>query len=131
LQEERDIVIEDLTAMFTNLILPQQIEQGNLTALKDFVDRIDDDRETVRSAVLETIKELEPAPGPLPGGEGGAPGGGPGDVIQQMRSLASGGIPGNAAGQPAPPTIGQDLQNVLPSGQRRLVSETAPGGTAA
>ena len=130
LQEERDIAIEKLTAMFTDLILPQQIEQGNLTALKDFVERIDDDRETVRSAVLETIKELEPTPGPLPGGEGQA-GGGPGDVIQQMRSLASGGIPGNAAGQPAPPTIGQDLQNMLPSGQRRLVSETAPGGTAA
>jgi hypothetical protein len=129
LEEERDIVIEDLTSIFTNILIPQQIEQGNLGALKDFVARIDDDKETVRSAVLETIKELEINAGPVPGQGGG--GEGPGDVIQQMRSLASGGIPGQAAGQPAPPTIGRDLQNILPSGQRRLVSETAPGGTAA
>jgi hypothetical protein len=115
--------------MFYTVLLPQQIEQGNLGALKDFVERIDDDKETVRSAVLNTIKELEIAAGPVPGQ--GGPGQGPGDVIQQMRSLASGGIPGQAAGQPAPPTIGRDLQNMLPSGQRRLVSETAPGGTAA
>jgi len=130
LQEERDIAIENLTKMFYSVLLPQQIEQGNLGALKDFVERIDDDGETVRSAVLETIKEMEAAAGPVPG-QGGGGGQGPGDVIQQMRSLASGGIPGQAAGQPAPPTIGQDLQNILPSGQRRLVSETAPGGTAA
>lgn len=127
LQEERDIVIEKLTSIFTDLIIPQQIEQGNLAALKDFVVRIDDDRETVRSAVMATIKELEPTPGQVPNG----PGEGQGDVIQQMRSLASGGIPGNAAGLPSPPGIGQDLQNMLPSQQRRLVSETAPGGTAA
>ncbi len=129
LQEERDIAIENLTSMFYKVLLPQQIEQGNLGALKDFVGRIDDDRETVRSAVLETIKEMEAAAGPVPAQQGG--GQGPGDVIQQMRSLASGGIPGNAEGQPTPPTIGNELQNVLPSSQRRLVSETAPGGTAA
>ncbi|KKM89390.1 hypothetical protein LCGC14_1249180 [marine sediment metagenome] len=129
LQEERDIAIENLTKMFYTVLLPQQIEQGNISALQDFVVRIDDDGETVRSAVLQTIKELEIAAGPVPG-QGGN-GQGPGDVIQQMRSLASGGIPGQAAGQPEPPTIGRDLQNMLPSGQRRLVSETAPGGTAA
>jgi hypothetical protein len=127
LQEERDIAIEALTSMFYKLILPQQIEQGNLTALQDFVDKIDDDRETVRSAVLATIKDLQPTPGPVPN----QPGEGQGDTIQMMRSLASGGIPGNAAGQPTPPTIGGDLQAVLPPKQRRLVSETAPGGTAA
>ena len=127
LQEERDIAIEALTSMFYKLILPQQIEQGNLTALKDFVAKIDDDKETVRSAVLETIKDLEPSPGPVPS----QPGQGQGDAIQMMRSLASGGIPGNAEGQPTPPTIGGDLQAVLPPQQRRLVSETAPGGTAA
>ncbi len=130
IQEETDIAIENLTKMFYTILLPQQIEQGNLAALKNFVERIDDDKETVRTAVINTIKELEASAGPVPGGPGG-PGQGPGDVIQQMRSLASGGIPGNAAGQPTPPTIGQDLQNILPSGQRRLVSETAPGGTAA
>ena len=100
---------------------------GDLGALKSFVERIDDDRETVRSAVMETIKELEQiAPGGPPGAGGPQP-----DTIQQMRSLASGGIPGNAEGLPAPPTVGEDLQRALPSRERRLVSETAPGGTAA
>lgn len=129
LQEERDIAIENLTKLFYTSLLPQQIEQGDLTALKDFVERIDDDRETVRSAVMETIRELEnPAPGPIPG----APGqGGEIDTIQMMRSLASGGQPGNAEGLPQPPTIGPELQKMLPNRQRRLVSETAPGGTAA
>ena len=128
MQEERDIAIENLTTLFMQLVLPQQIEQGNLSALKDFVDRIDSDKETVRSAVLDTIKEMEaPAPGPIPG----QPGGGQPDTVQMMRSLASGGIPGNAEGLPAPPTVGPELQKMLPNRQRRLVSETAPGGTAA
>jgi hypothetical protein len=48
-----------------------------------------------------------------------------------MRSLASGGQPGNAEGLPQPPTIGPELEKMLPGKQRRLVSETAPGGTAA
>ena len=130
LQEERDITIEKLTKIFTDMVLPQRIEAGDLTSLKAFVDRIDDDRETVRSAVLDTIKELEPMPGEIPGMPGGA-GGGQGDPIQMMRSLASGGIPGNAEGLPAPPGIGPKLQEMLPPRQRRTVSETAPGGTAA
>ncbi len=128
LQEERDIAIENLTSLFYKAILPQRIEQGDLGALKKFVERIDDDRETVRSAVLQTIKELEDGvPGEIPG----QPGGGGGDPVQMMRSLASGGIPGNAEGLPQPPRIGPDLQQVLPARQRRLVSETGPGGTAA
>jgi len=129
LQEERDIAIENLTGLFYKVLLPQQIEQGDLGALKKFVERIDDDRETVRTAVMETIRELEnPAPGPIPGAPGG---GGQVDTIQMMRSLASGGQPGNAEGLPEPPTIGPELQKMLPNRQRRLVSETAPGGTAA
>jgi len=127
LQEERDIAIENLTDLFYKVLLPQRIEQGDLGALKGFVEKIDDDRETVRSAVLSTIKEMEALAGPVPGQ---APGGQP-DTIQMMRSLASGGIPGNAEGQPMPPTIGNELQKMLPSRQRRMVSETAPGNTAA
>lgn len=128
LQEERDIAIENLTSLFYKVLLPQRVEAGDLRALKQFVDRIDDDKETVRSAVLDTIKELEDVAAPIPGEGGGE---GQGDPIQMMRSLASGGVPGNAAGLPAPPTIGRDLQRVLPNQQRRLVSETAPGNTAA
>jgi hypothetical protein len=129
LQEERDIAIENLTSLFYKVLLPQQIEQGDLGALKKFVERIDSDKETVRTAVMETIRELEqPAPGPIPGQPGG---GGQVDTVQMMRSLASGGQPGNAEGLPTPPTIGPELQKMLPNRQRRLVSETAPGGTAA
>ena len=129
LQEERDIAIENLTGLFYKVLLPQQIEQGDISALQAFVDRIDDDRETVRSAVMETIKELTaPAPGPIPGSPAG---GGDIDTIQMMRSLASGGQPGNAEGLPQPPTIGPELEKMLPNRQRRLVSETAPGNTAA
>ncbi len=128
IQEETEIALEKMVALFTDLLLPQQIEAGDLGALKDFVEKIDTDKETVRGAVMSTIRELESiVPGAAPGqGQGGAP-----DTIEMMRSLASGGIPGNAEGLPAPPSVGADLQRALPSQQRRLVSETAPGNTAA
>jgi len=128
IQEETEIALEKMVSLFTDLLLPQQIEAGDLGALKDFVEKIDTDKETVRGAVMSTIRELESiVPGAPPGQGGpGAP-----DTIQMMRSLASGGIPGNAEGLPAAPTVGADLQRALPGAQRRLVSETAPGGTAA
>ncbi len=128
LEEEREIAIESLTQIYLNLILPQRIEQGDLASLKEFVELIDTGKETVRSAVLKTIANLtEGAAGPLAGeAQAGEP-----DAIQMMRSLASGGIPGNAAGLPAPPTVGPELQRALPGSTRRLVSESAPGGTAA
>lgn len=128
LQEERDIAIENLTKLFYEGVLPQQVQAGDYRGLKQFVDLIDSDEETVRSAVLQTIAQIQPVAGPMPGGPAG---GAPPDVIQMQRSLASGGIPGNAEGQPSPPTIGDSLQRVLPPRQRRLVSENGPGNTAA
>lgn len=128
LQEERDIAIENLTGLFYQVLLPQRIQAGDLGALKAFVDRIDTDQETVRSAVLATIKELTELAAPIPGAPGA---GAPPDTIRMMRSLASGGIPGNAAGLPEPPRIGGALQRALPGPARRLVTEAAPGGTAA
>ena len=123
-----EVAIEKVVALFTDVLLPQQIEGGDISALKDFVEKIDTDKETVRGAVMSTIRELEAiVPGAAPGqGQGGVP-----DTIEMMRSLASGGIPGNAEGLPAPPIIREVMQRALPSSQRRLVSETAPGNTAA
>lgn len=125
LQEEREITIEKLTSMFLDTVLPQAIQSGDLAALKQFVDKIDGDKLTVRAAVLDTIREMT-APQQAPGPEA-AGGGGPGDVMKMMRSLSFGGIPGRAEGLPLP---GKELQQVLPPTARRMAAETAPGGTA-
>lgn len=128
LSTERDIVIEGLTDLFTQGILGQMIQGGDLSALQAFVERIDADKETIREAVLATIQEMQ-APQPAQGqGAPAAGGNGQIDVTQMMRSLASGGIPGNAEGLPP---VGPDLRNVLPAGVGRALSEVAPGGTAA
>jgi hypothetical protein len=129
LQEERDMAIENLTKLFFDGVLPQQIAAGDLDALRKFVGKIDTDKMTTREAVIETINEmLAPAPGPLGGVPGGGGPEGPADVTMMARSLASGGIPGNAAGLPMP---GPQLQRALPAPVARTVSEAAPGGTAA
>jgi len=122
LQEERDIALENLTDLFFQGILPQQIQGGNLEALISFVDLIDADQMTTREAVLETIRNsLQPVEAEV-GANGG--GGGPADILQMVRSLQAGGIPGNAEGQPAPPPLpGGALQQALPSGQRRQLQE--------
>lgn len=122
LDEETDIVIEKLTDLFTDLVLPQQIQAGDLAALVKFVDLIDTDKTTVREAVLQTIRETQIAPA-----QGAAPQLGSGqraDIVRMMRSLASGGIPGNAEGLPTP-------ERALPGPDRRALAEVGPGGTAA
>ncbi len=126
LQEERDIAIENLTNIFMDVLLPQEIMAGNRSAIKNFVEKIDDDQITVRQAVLDTIRDIEmaTAPGPAPG----QPGGGGPDALLQARSLQAGGIPGNAEGQP--PQVGPSLQRALPPGVSRQIAQVAPGGTA-
>jgi hypothetical protein len=123
LQEERDIALEQLTDLFFMGILPQQIEAGNLEALIGFVDLIDADEMTTREAVMETIRtQLQPVQQEM--GAGGEGGGGPADILQMVKSLQAGGIPGQAEGQPAPPPIpGGALRQALPSGQRRQLQE--------
>jgi hypothetical protein len=127
LQEERDIAIENLTNIFMDVLLPQEIMAGNRSAIKQFVDMIDNDQMTVRQAVLDTIRQIELAgpAGPAPQGQGSAGGS---DALLQARSLQAGGIPGNAEGQP--PQVGPSLQRALPPGVSRQIAQVAPGGTA-
>lgn len=128
LQEERDVMIEKLTSLFTDVLLPQQIQSGDIGSLKAFVDKIDTDEMTVRAAVIETIQEaMAPAPGVGTAG-GPAPGAPPQDALLQGNSLEQGGIPGNAAGQPPqPPRVGPSLQRALPPQVSRQIAEISPG----
>lgn len=131
LQEERDVAIERLTDLYITQVLPQRVEAGDVVAIKDFVDRIDRDDNTVRSAVLEAIRELQPmategppgTPGPEPG-----PGNPANDPLLALRSLQSGGIPGQAPGLPQP-AVGDALRRALPANISRLEGSVAPGGT--
>jgi hypothetical protein len=128
LQEERDIAIEKLTHLFLDEVLPQQIQAGDLVALKKFIDRIDSDDATVRGAVLDTIREMESAAAADAQRQADATAAGPGgNVMEMMRSMAFGGIPGRAEGLPMP---GADLSAVLPPQAQSLVAESAPGGNA-
>lgn len=127
LQEERDMLIEDIVKMFEGFMF-SQIQAGNAEQLLRVVENVDDDSITAREAVLKAIREMVgivPESGEL--GEAlGA--GGVGEVIEAQRSLASGGIPGNAQGQPR---VGGALRRMLPPGVSRALSEVSPGGTAA
>ncbi len=121
LQEERDIAIENLTAMFYQGILPQAIAAGDVSQLKAFVDLIDGDKVTVREAVLQTIQQMLPPPA----AGGGAPGGqqvGQQDPFLQQASLDAGGIPGSAQGLPAPPGVSDGLRQTLPPTIRRAAA---------
>ena len=119
LAEETDIAIEKLTDLFLDVLLPQQIQAGDRTALVKFVDKIDLDKMTVREAVFETIRESEITSAEGPGGPGTP--GGRADIMRMVRSLQSGGIPGSAEGQPP---------SQIPAPTRRQLAQTAPGGTA-
>jgi hypothetical protein len=134
LAEETDIAIEKLITIYTDVILPQEIQAGNKDALVDFIDKIDTDKMTVREAVFETIRamKLDPAAeGASPGGLGA---GGRADILRMVQSLGSGGIPGNAEGQPGTgggsPLATGGLRQALGSQNARAIAEVAPGGTS-
>lgn len=123
LDEETDIAIEKLVTLFTDVVLPQQVQAGDKAALVAFVDLIDTDKKTVREAVFETIRNTQLA---AEQGQGGAASpGGRADIMRLMRSMQSGGIPGNAEGQPESGLPGQ-----IPAPARRQLANVAPGGTA-
>lgn len=129
LQTERDMVIEQLTDLFIAQILPQQVMNGNLAALQDFVAKLDDDELTTRAAVMNTISEMTAVPAPDQPGTLGA--GGRADIMKMVRSLTSGGIPGNAEGQPpSQVAVAPGLRNALAGPARRQIAQQAPGGTA-
>lgn len=117
MQLERDIVIEQLTDLFLNGVLPQTIQEGDLQALVAFIDHLDDDKETIRSAVTKTIKGMGSIP--AEGSRQGQGGGGSNarqDIMRQVMSLQAGGIPGNAEGQPQSAIGGRDLRALAGAG---------------
>lgn len=122
LAEETDMAIENLINLFYQGVLPQRIQAGDLTALKAFVDKLDDDEMTVRAAVLDTIREMTEM-GPLDGQGQGQPGS-RADIMRMVRSLDRGGIPGSAEGQPPTqisppafaPAVRRGLQAISPGG---------------
>lgn len=128
LAEETDMAIEKLVSIFTDVLLPQQIQAGDKTALVKFIEKIDDDKKTVREAVFETIKEAEVAAAQGPQSPGSP--GGRADILRMARSLQSGGIPGSAAGQPPSQLGGPPAPGASPEIQRALASigPSGPGG---
>lgn len=129
LREERDMALESISDAFFAFAL-QQAQEGNVDPLQKIAARIDDDSETVRSAVMKTIAEVYAVPaGGAAQGAGGASG--PMDMVRMARSMASGGIPGSAAGQPEMPEMSGGLQRMLPPSVMRAATEVMPGGTAA
>jgi len=129
LREERDIALEQISDAFFAFAL-QQANTGNVDPLQKIAARIDDDKTTVRAAVMETIAEVYAVP--TGAGAAGGAGGSPMDIVRMARSMSSGGVPGLAAGQPQqPPSIGAGLGRMLPPSMTRAATEMMPGGTAA
>lgn len=100
LATERDMAIEELVDQYLKVLIPQQIQSGDLTAIASFIARIDDDKKTVREAVLEAIAEQTQVQPDQGAGGAGGPGSGRADIMRLARSLDQGGIPGGAEGQP-------------------------------
>jgi len=126
IHEETEIVIENVMDGVIGFLFQQAEESGNMEPLINLVEQIDGDKLTARAAILKLVREVTAQPaGP---GAASGPGGGPVDPVLMARSLASGGVPGSAAGQPG---VGEQLRAVLPRGISRALSEVAPGGTAA
>jgi len=122
LAEEREMAIEATVQGFLAL-MQQQAASGNDEPLTVFTRFIDEDKDSVRSAVFKTIqatktKDAEAA--------AAAPGGPGGDAIAQMRSLESGGIPGQAEQLP---TLGPEVAQMLSPQMRRQAAEIAPGAS--
>lgn len=123
MDEETEITIEKLVTLFTDVLLPQEVQAGDKEALLAFIEKIDTDKKSAREAMFETIRSanLAAAQG---GGAGQFGSGQRADIVRMMRSMASGGVPGNAEGLPS-------ADMALPPPDRRALAETAPGGTAA
>jgi len=105
----------------------QQAAAGNPDPLMRFAREIDGDQTSARSAAMKVIKELYTVPQGGAGAGGGGPGaGGPGDIIQQVRSMQQGGIPGQAEQLPQ---VGGGLRTMLPAGNVPALAEGMPGAS--
>ncbi|REK34107.1 MAG: hypothetical protein DWQ20_07050 [Actinobacteria bacterium] len=118
LATERDILIEQLTDIYIQQVLPLQLTQQD-PAVLEFLDAIDSDDTTTRGAVLKALRDAQVVAERQAAQQAEA-GGAPFDALGAIQSLQSGGIPGVSPG----------LQNALPANISRLNAEVAPGGTA-
>ena len=120
LQEEREMTLEMVTDA-TLALMVQQAQAGNPTILQNLAAKIDDDKKTIREAIMETVKEAQTVPadgGGMPGGQGGP------DAFTQQRSLEAGGIPGNAE---ALRSAGSNLVRAMPPNIRGGMREIGAG----
>jgi len=120
LEVEREVVMEKLTDIFINGVLPQMVEAGDTGALLKMFERLDSDKETLREAVMSTIRETQVPPANN-GGMPGAPAQ-PTSPETMIQSLQAGGVPGQAAQMPAP---NRDLLRAFPNGVNRRTIEEA------
>jgi hypothetical protein len=99
----------------------QQASQGNLQIAGQFLAELDKEDVSIDDAIEGLMSVLQ-APAPSPGTgllPPGAEGGGGVEALQQVESLARGGIPGNA--RQAPPSVALPPMQQLLSGPRQAV----------
>lgn len=121
LAEEREMALESITQAFGQFLFMQAGQGGNMDPLRQFADLIDADTETARSAVMKVIAAMSAVPtGPGAGGPGGPAAGTPDQAITAVRSLEQGAT--------QPPAVTPDIRRLL-GGARRLMAESAPGGS--
>jgi hypothetical protein len=127
LTEETEIALEVISDSMLAFAF-KQADQGNLDPVIKLAQRIDDDKQTVRQAALDVIRETYAVPeGGAQPGAGGMPGGGdPAAAMLQQRSLEQGGVPGQAAEMPQ---VSPQLLAMLPKGPRQAMAEQAPGAS--
>ena len=117
LQEERDILIEDLTTGLLGVIIGQSQEAGNTQPLESLIDKLDGDTMSVRQAVSELVKEMRTVPA---GGSGVPAGGDAGpDPLRQVASLEAGG----AGVEGGLTDVGARLRRVMPANVNRALNQ--------
>jgi hypothetical protein len=126
LDEETEMFISKMMMLVADQFIPQEFIAGRRDAALKIWQAIDTDSKTARQAVLEMLEELAPPPADPAAIDPTSPQG-RADTLLMARSLASGGIPGNAEGLPAPP--GGPGEG-LPPAARRMANQIGPGGTA-
>lgn len=119
LDEETEMAIAKMVTHVTDLVLPQQIQSGDMTPFVKLWEKIDTDQKSVREAAFEMLKESSIAAADQQGPADPTSPQGRADILRLVRSMEAGGIPGQAAGQPP---------SQLPADVSRMAANVAPGG---
>lgn len=121
LAEENEASIEFMAEAFMSMALQQQ-QAGNIQPILAFLDLVDSQKMTARQAMIEAFGRAQVVPTGAQGQGGGAP---PNQNPQLVAdSLAAGGVPGQAQGQPA--GITDTLRRVLPQNLQRSPAAGGP-----